>query len=292
MAILATQLFDTLTENQDLLTANPSQPLGGVPWVVVATGPITAKAAAAAHGGRGLQMHTMTSPGEVSWAPDGDNETTATHVGSMYFRIDAQLTANVYVMGLLGDASRADWRISSDHKVTIRNGYTATGGESAESLELDTWYRAEWKVQTSGQELRIFEGESTEPYIAITGALGNNAHSRIQIGVLSSPSGSSFSFDTFRVGDDWVGPYGTPTAPIDTPTGFTFVASNSAVEINAVWTAVSEALSYEVQVEELDDEWEPLGVFTAQTASLKLTASDGLSEGTAYRARVRALPEA
>lgn len=295
MAILNTLTFDDLTEDQSLITQNPANELGGEPWytVVGTGGSMVAKASAAIHGDRGLQLGSMTGPGQVVWL--SDTATTDTHVASMYFRIDAAPSGNCYMMGC-SDATgtleaRADWRINDSLQVTVRDGTIASGGTSSQQLSEGVWYRAEWMVGSGGQELRIYEGEATVPYITQIGALSAPLHNRLSHGVIASPNNISLSIDTIRIADDWVGPFGTPNEPLATPTGFDFVAAPDKVEIAASWDPVNGAAAYQVAIELLvGGSWQELNTFSVVGTSRTFGVADGLVGGQTYRGAVRAMP--
>ena len=203
MAILATQDFDALSDLQVINTAA----LGNAAWDVFTTSTIPeARAAAALHGARGALIPAADGPVIFNW--NAAASSSDTRVTSCYFRLLVAPSALTYIM-LLRDGStvRADWRINADRTVTLRNANVATGGASPEVLAMDTWYRAEWMTSTSGQELRIYAGESATPYITRSGALTNKTHTRTSCGIVATPNGHSLHLDTLRVGDDWVGPY-------------------------------------------------------------------------------------
>ena len=218
MAILATQSFDSLSESQTINTAA----LGGAPWSVFAgvTYPV-AQASAASHGARGAYIAPVTGAVRLEW---GEAQTTATRVLSWYFRLLVDGAANTYLGSLIdGLTGRADWRINADRTVTLRNAGTATGGASPQVLAMNTWYRAEYMTSTSGQELRIYVGESTTPYITRTGALTNNLHTQFACGITATPNGHSLEIDTIRVADDWTGPF---AAPPQQPTAYRYTGSD------------------------------------------------------------------
>lgn len=227
MTVLITQNFDSLNESQSITTAA----LGGVPWEVYSpdAAPV-AQAAAAAHGARGAYIAPATGTARFNWY---EAQTTATRVSSWYFRLLVDGAANTYLGALTdGSDSRASWRINADRTVTIRDGAVATGGASPQALAMNTWYRAEWRTSTTGQELRIFQGESTTPYITRLGALTNNQHTMISCGIVASPDGHSLQVDTIRIADDWTGPFATPPRQ---PTAYRYTGSN--------WQALDKPIS-------------------------------------------------
>ena len=213
MAVLATQNFDALSESQTINTAAL-----GAPWSVYvgAANPV-AQASAANHGARGAYIEPATGAVRLQW---DEAQTVDTRVLSWYFRVLVDGAANTYLASLSDSGTtRADWRINSDRTVTLRNAGIATGGASPEVLAMNTWYRAEWMTSASGQELRIYEGESETPYLTRIGALTNNLHTQLTCGVPASPNGHSLHIDTVRVGTDWLGPY-DDTPPVHEPTAY------------------------------------------------------------------------
>lgn len=86
----------------------------------------------------------------------------------------------------------------------------------------------------------------------------------------------------------------TETQQLDVPTNWTFVKTDATAEVVGSWDAVTDAETYDYEVEEKDDEgsWQPfaLGSTTDPTTSFTLTSSDGVKFDTEYRARVRAVP--
>lgn len=217
--------FNALSENQTVTTAS----LSDAAWEVVSTSTVPiAQAAAARHGIRGVLIPEADASASFKWH---EASTTATRVMSFYFRLLVAPAASTY-LAILSDngVNRADWRINADRTVTLRNAQVAIGGASPEALALHTWYRAEWMTSTSGQELRIFEGESATPYLTRTAALTNNLHTRMSWGITSSPSGHSLYIDTLRVTESWAGSYGAPVDPQPEPaTNTHFYVTTSGV---------------------------------------------------------------
>lgn len=288
MAVLATQTFDTIPNGDPVTTAA----LGGTPWSSWFTNTTpTAQSGAAMHGARGVRVINADGPCRVAW---DEEQTTATRVASHYFRLDNTVSSNV-MMGHLndGEITRGGWRINPDLTVTIRDGQVAVGGgPSVYALSQGVIYRAEWKTATTGQELRIYEGESTVPVVTLIGALTSNQHTTIAVGITAQPNGQSLSFDTVRIGDDWVGPAGTPAEPLPTPTNFSFEAAPApTTAINVNWSAVAGAGSYEVEVQQLTGGvWEEFRTFSSTTTDMTITDTHGLVKGRTYRGRVRAFP--
>ena len=285
MAILSTETLDDIGEGLDIDTADLA------PGWVTKNGRFTSSADAAAHGDRGGQVQSASSAHRIEYE---EATTSSVRVFSWYFRIDEMPSSNCYIGSMMSAGNGADFRINTDRTVTLRNERSATGGgASTEQLTVGDWYRVEWRTSTSGQELRIFESESTSAHITIVGNLTDTSKTGFAAGVTSAPNGISLSIDTLRVADDWLGPYGTPAEPLDTPTNFQFVADPgpNKVEIVASWSNVTGADSYELEVEERDGEdWIPQDAYRKSESPITLTDNDGLEPGVTYRGRVRALP--
>ena len=200
--------FNSLSESQVINTAS----LDDAAWDVFTTSTAPeARVTAAMHGGRGALIPAADGPVIFNWNESG---TTDTRVMSFYFRLLIDGGALTYVALLRdGSTNRADWRINADRTVTLRDAQVATGGTSPQALAMNTWYRAEWMTSSSGQELRIYQGESTTPYITRSGALTNNQHTRISCGITASPNGHSLHIDTLRVTETWAGPFGVAPEP-------------------------------------------------------------------------------
>lgn len=292
MAVLAAQNFDAIPQGDPVTTTA----IGGAPWSSWFTNTTpTAQSGSAAHGARGVRVLAANGPCRIAW--DEAAETTATRVHSYYFRLDNTVSANV----MLGEIAAADattlggWRINPDLTVTIRDGTVATGGgPSVVALQQGLFYRSEWMTSTTGQELRIYEGESTVPIITLNGALTNNNHLTLTAGITAQPNGQSLSFDTVRIGDTWVGPAGTPAEPLPTPANFSFNASTTpgVVSIVVLWDAVSGASGYQIEVQQLvGGTWQEFNTFPGTGTSRTLTQADnGLVQGRTYRGRIRAMP--
>lgn len=281
MALLSTYNFEGQTPGATAAASSP--------WALgTGSTDITVATAAAVHGTVGGRISAASSYRTIAWQ---EAQTTATRVIDGYFILRAQ-TANAYLLGMLDGATfRGDVRVNTNGTVSIRNGSTAVG-TSAEALALNTLYRFAWKLSTSGQELRVYAGESTTPLFTLTGALTSAQHTDLRAGLTAGSSGFSVDFDTIRIADDWLTPV-NPAVPLDTPTGFTFVAHSSMVQIAASWSAVAGAVTYELQVQELvSGVWEDLNTFSGSATSRTLGTAQGLAEGGTYRGRVRALPAA
>jgi hypothetical protein len=74
---------------------------------------------------------------------------------------------------------------------------------------------------------------------------------------------------------------------LDTPSGLTFFASG-ALQVTAQWQAVVGASSYEWQMEVDNAGWQPFS--NGAVSQSPLVVSSGITAGTSYRVRVRAMP--
>lgn len=285
MALLSSFEFDDQTPDQ-AVSASP-------PWYLSSGGSetITALAAAAVHGSLGGRISSASSYRGVYYR---ESQTTATRVIDFYVTPTA-VPANALVMALLdGTTNRADVRINAAGTVAIRNAFVAAATSTA-TLALDgtVTYRFAWKVSTSGQELRVYVGESTTPLFTLTGALTDATHTDIGAGLTAASEGYTADFDTIRIADDWLAPFGDAEEPLDTPTNFTFEASSTpgVAEITADADPVDGAAAYEIEVEhKVAGQWEPLDTFTTETLPLVLDGDDGIVVARDYRGRIRALP--
>lgn len=300
MAILDTLNFEGLEEGSVLDTAAVGGTLSA--WSVNSTTTnIIVRGQAAAHGARGIRITNPDSVANVTWMEAGAVAVSAQRCVSFYFRIDDSAAIQSYIgnvtNGLGVGSAVASWRINPDLTVSIRDQQVATGSpgnSTLEALSEDVYYRCEWMLRTNGtQEIRIYIGDSTVPYLSREGDLTANLHDRIQVGIPSSPAPHILSFDSIRIADDWTGPFGAPETPLPTPTGFTLVAhpGPSVVQMTASWNAVGGAANYQVEVQRLQNGvWLAFNTFTTSGTQLVLGVNNGLVQGTTYRARVRAMP--
>ena len=83
------------------------------------------------------------------------------------------------------------------------------------------------------------------------------------------------------------------SSQVATPTGFTFTKTENVAEVTGAWTAVTDAATYDYEVEEWNGSaWQAFAVsaVTDPTTSFTLGSADGVTFSTLYRARVRAVP--
>lgn len=281
MTLLSTFDFEGQTAGANVAASSPWQ-------MSSSSGVMTIASAAAVHGTVGGRINNTASYRAVGYVEAAG---TATRVIDAYITPRA-IPANAYVMALMdGTTSRGDVRINTNGTVSIRNGVSAVATSTA-VLDMNTPYRFAWRTSTSGQELRVYAGETSVPLFTLTGALTSNSHTTLFAGLTAASSGTALDVDTIRIADDWLTPV-APSTPLATPTGFTFVASSGVVSITAEWGAVAGAATYDLQVEEyVDGAWELLNTFSGSATSRTLTTAQGLVEGGAYRGRVRAVPAA
>ena len=278
MGQLAIFDFDAQTPNAEVTAS--------APWSSLGEGSMIASAAAAAHGALGGRIDTPTALRQIRWA---EASSTATRVADMYIRVRA-LPNMAYILGLMdGASSRASARINTDRTVSIRNTTTAVA-TSAVALELDQLYRIAWRISTSGQELRVYEGESETPLFTLTGALTDATHTLIGFGMTALSGGFAADYDDLRVGDDWL-PAVDPQIPLDTPV-LTLGAKTNASSYGAsdgsqvvTWPPVAGAHHY---VAEINSGSGYTIVSSAATSPFMFT---GLAAGT-YTVGITAHPEA
>lgn len=208
MALLPNGLFDFETQTPDALVA----PTG--PWELRGTTePIIASAAAAMHGTLGGRISAATASRTIN---RNETQTTATRCISAYIKPKAVAANAVFFTAHDDSTARADARINTNHTVTLRNVASAVA-TSTFVLDMDVdFYRFDWLLSTLGQEMRCFEGESTEPVFSLAGALTSNQITRMGVGLGAVSAGFSMDFDTIRVGDDWFAPV-NPAVPLPTP---------------------------------------------------------------------------
>lgn len=278
MTGLATFDFDSQTSGSPVTASSP--------WTKTGATVMTASPAAAVHGVLGGRITAPTSLCALEWA---EAQTTATRVLDFYITPHT-IPGATYIAALAdGATSRAGFRINDAGTVSIRNATIAVA-TSAIALTFGEAYRFSWRVSTSGQELRVYEGESDAPLFTLTGAVTDATHTKLIVGMTSLSSGAALDLDTIRVADDWLTPV-SPATPLPTPDGFTFVASASEVRIDAAWDAVTGADHYQLGIERRDGAtWVEETTLTVGGTSRLVTATDGLLPGRQYRGHVRAMP--
>lgn len=287
MTLLATLDFDDQT---------PGQPVSvSLPWNLstAGTAPVIALAESAIHGALGARVSSTDSYRGIYYK---EAQTSDTRVIDFYMR-PMFVLSNTFVAKVIdGSTSRAEIRLNSNGTVSIRDGWTSVD-TSTETLALNgsAVYRFAWMISTSGQELRVYAGESTTPLFTLAGSLADASHTDIGAGLTSTPEGFTADYDTIRVADDWLPPFGAAEEPLATPANFTFAASSTpgVAEITADADPVNGAASYELEVEQrIEGLWQPLDTFTTSTLPLVLDGDDGIVVSRTYRGRIRALPGA
>jgi hypothetical protein len=120
-------------------------------------------------------------------------------------------TANLYLARIYslptGGTAQGDFRVNTNGTVAIRNGNVAIA-TSTPTLSAGTVYRAEWRtnVTSTTQELRIYTGESTSPYITLTGAWSTATARTWAFGPADAAATGAIDYDTIKIADDWTGP--------------------------------------------------------------------------------------
>lgn len=281
MTLLSTYNFEGQTDGANAAASSP--------WEIgTGTTPIVVENDAAVHGTVGGRISAATSYRAIAWV---ESVTTAARIIDAYITPRA-VSANAPVLACHDDATqRGDVRINAARTVSIRNGTSAVA-TSSEVLALDTTYRFAWRISTTGQELRVYEGESTTPLFTLTGVLSNAQHTSLRCGLSAASAGYSGDFDTIRIADDWLPPV-NPSVPLATPGSFTFVADETEIEIVATWADVTGEDHYELEVQkQVASVWTAHDVYDVVGTTITLDDTDGIEAGTAYRGRVRAMPAA
>lgn len=197
MALISTYDFEGQTPGANIANSGS--------WDVGSgTTPFTAESAAAVHGSIGGRISSATSYRAFGY---NETSTTQTRVFDVYIT-PRVVSSNTYVMVLTdtGSTQRADVRINSAGTVSMRNVFSAVA-TSTVTLSMNTTYRFSWRISTSGQELRVYAGESATPLFTLTGALTSASHVRMAFGLVAASSGFSADYDTARIADDWLSPY-------------------------------------------------------------------------------------
>lgn len=281
MTLLSTYNFEGQTDGANAAASSP--------WEIgTGTTPIVVENDAAVHGSVGGRISAAASYRAIAWV---EAQTSAARVIDVYIVLKA-ISANASIIACHdGATQRGDVRITSSRTVQLRNGTSAVA-TSSEVLSLDTVYRFSWWFSSTGQELRVYEGESSTPLFTLTGAVTNALHTSLRAGLAAASSGFSLDFDTIRIADDWLAPV-NPSLPLATPGSFTFVPDATAPEIVATWADVTGEDHYELQVQKhVASVWTEHDVYEVVGTTRTLDDSDGIEAGTAYRGRVRAMPGA
>ena len=208
MTLTSTLNFDAIAEAAAVTVS--------APWDVSGVAP-TGAAAAAVHGARGARWSSTDAYGRILY--DFGSNQAGPLVLSWYMQIRTFSSANLYIAYvtdlLTGGTTQGDVRINATtNTISIRNGVTAVATSTA-TVSLDTIYRFEWRIDATAntQELRVYTGESTTPFITLTGAWSSDTTRLLAVGPYIVAAGGSVDYDTVRIADDWVGPFGT-SAPV------------------------------------------------------------------------------
>lgn len=171
-----------------------------------------------------------------------------------YLRV-RNIAANAYILALGRSNGTAigDVRVNVNGTVTIRNAGVAVATSSI-ALDWNKWYRVAYGTVAQGtQELRMYEGEDTEPLFTLSGPVATtDPYARVDFGMVTASEGLSIDFDTARVGDDWFAPV-NPAVPIpDLPLTLgakTNVSAYGGSDGGQVisWAPVSGAARYRVE---------------------------------------------
>ena len=183
-------------------------------WHQAGAGTSTAHTGAAIHGTLGVRWPDMATYSALEYTGAGLG---ATLVVDMYVTLRS-IGANTVIAetrtAASGGTILAQLRIMSNRTVMLRN-VTASVGQSTQALDLDTPYRLAWRLSSTGQEVRVYAGESTTALFTVAGALTSNAAGALRIGATAS-STCALDADTIRLADDWLDPYATAPPALHT----------------------------------------------------------------------------
>lgn len=179
MANRLTESFGSGTDGANLTTSNTSAtsvyPTSGTKPKVSTTW--------AADGTRSALISCSGTSQSLIW----DITSSATLIVEGFINLES-IGSTAYLANVLASgANEAQIRILSDRTVQIRGGTTGTTdkGTSTLALVLGTGYRWEWHINATTQTLYIYEGNSSTPYITLTGAANSyngTAVNQVQVG--------------------------------------------------------------------------------------------------------------
>lgn len=117
------------------------------------------------------------------------------------------------------------WEITGTRQVAANNANGTSTQTSVETLDLNTWYRAEWSVfQADRLEFNntvvIYEGESRIPKLSV-GSRANGPNDRVRLGPGNSSGTLLMYMDTITLADDFVGPHDPVNWFLHSPEGGT-----------------------------------------------------------------------
>lgn len=204
MALLSTLDFEDQTAGTDLAPTVPG-------WSIVGAKP-TATTTSAVHGALGGYY---ADTGSFSLVQYDGIPALSTAVLDFYYTPHV-LSADTFI-GAFYEASplAAQLRHNSSGTISIRNGYAVVATTST-TFPVGGTYRLSWRGGAAGQELRVYLGEDDTPAETISGALTKTSITRATVGPVAAVTGSSFSFDTIRVANDWLPPFAPAPAALHT----------------------------------------------------------------------------
>jgi hypothetical protein len=308
-------LLQNTFEGQDdgtvITLANSGGGSGDAFNVVNATGTREFDDGIVLRGSRALLLGTngSTSPyvgwNNSSWTP------AATVYSRVYFRVSAIPTSSSTIMTFRGtDGTTAviasDVRLTNLAKLAIRIP-TTTQHTSLTTIEVNTWYRLEMRVEAASSTHtrargRLFYGSNIEGSTPDE-AWGNNttfpggdgAVGGLMSGWLGGPGvASNLSIDDLSFSDvDWIGSSAPPPAPLDTPvvtvtdeTGPT-TTSGTDGSITVTWPAITGATAYDAGI--ANGLSQTGGFTTVSSAATSPYTFTGLAAGN-YTVAIRANP--
>ena len=205
MTVISVLDFDSIAEGAAVTVSAPWSALGVKS---------TAVAAASTHGARGARWSSTDAYGRIAY--DFGVNQFGPVVLSWYMQVRAfSGSTPLYVASATnlptGGSVLGHVRINVAAKtVSIRNGVTAIA-TSTPTLSLNTPYRFEWRLDAtlSTQTLRVFAGESATAFIALAGAWSSDETRMLVFGPDIAATGGAVDYDTVRIADDWMGPFGS-----------------------------------------------------------------------------------
>lgn len=192
MTIIASMDFEDQTAGSPVTVTSP--------WSIGGTAPV-ATTAAAVHGNLGASVEGDAFGVVIC----GGLTAGTTTVADFYITPRANSTTSLIGQKRASGVTAAQLRWAGSGILSLRDKFTVTA-TSTVALAIDTTYRLAWRTGSGTQELRIYEGESATPLETISGTLTNGAITDVQIGTVTSATGTLLDLDTIRIADDWLGP--------------------------------------------------------------------------------------
>lgn len=169
----------------------------------------------------------------------------------------------------------------------------AFAGVATTPVSVDTWYRLETYFNINGDwEYWLYAADATAPLATDSGTVPNTAATKFDFcrwGFEGTSLTNAVHLDDLAYSD--TAKLGPLLEPLNTPTGFTFTAHVSLPQVTATWSPVAGADHYQLEVQEWDGAaFQPFTTVDPATSPVSLGTGQGVTDGTTYRARVRAMP--